>query len=288
MSELASRLEPYKLRSRRYRKQALKALETGDLAQAAQDFERSRQAIREALDYLEDLGAPDLRTPEPASEGDAEIAKQLADCWGVLGGIYRAEGDDQLRHAKQAYDTGFTYEGCKRFNLPSSYNRVNRLVVRILETPGLLVEPLPLVMDVSEAERKTMPALLAEAEEEIDRQLRNRLREDDRAWAYADLAMVRLLGGLKDVDYALGNLDENCKNDSYPYESTLKVIRELLQRELPIREQILAFGEHLREKLPPDLRGEPLGTAMRNAASPASTEAGIASEIGSTQKHRTR
>jgi len=261
MSELASRLEPYKLRSRRYRKLALQALETKDSAQAAQDFARSRHAIREALDYLEDLGAPDLKTPEPASEGDAEIAKQLADCWGVLGGIYRTEGGDQLRHAKEAYDKGFTYEGCRRFNLPSTYNRVNRLVVRILEMPGLLVEPLPLVMDVPEKERKTMPALLAEAEEEIDRQLRNRLRESDRAWAYADLAMVRLLGGLGRVGLALDQLDESSRNDTYPYESTLKVIRELLQRELPIREEIIAFGEHLREKLPPGLQGEPLGAA---------------------------
>lgn len=261
MSELASRLEPYKLRSRRYRKQALHSLETGDPAQAAQNFAMSRRAIREALAYLEDLGAPDLRTPEPASEGDVEIAKQLADCWGVLGGIYRAEGGDQLRDAKEAYDNGFTYERCRRFNLPSTYNRVNRLVVRILETPRLLFEPLPLVTDVPEAERKTMPSLLGEAEEEIDRQLRNRLREDDRAWAYADLAMVRLLGGLKGVDLALEKLDESSRNDTYPYESTLKVIRELLQRELPIRKEIIAFGEHLREKLPPGLQGEPLGAA---------------------------
>jgi hypothetical protein len=255
MSDMTKELEPYKLRSRRHRNRAIKALEDDLAEQAAVEFKRSREAMNQAIQYLQELGAPDLESEKQASEGEIAVAEQLADCWGILGGVCRAQGD--LEGAKEAYDNGYTYESSKRFNILNTYNRVNRLVVRILQTPELLCDPSP-VTDIAETDKKTMSELLRETAEEIERQLRE--GRQDRAWALADLAMVRLLGGLDGVDITLSALDEGSANDPFPYHSTLKVIRELAQRELPMRDKLVAVGERLRQKLPQTMQGEPLAS----------------------------
>lgn len=255
MSDLSNELESYKVRSRRQRNKALKALEDKDTAQAAREFEKSREVINAALRYLQDLGAPDPKAEGLTSEGEIAIAEQLVDCWGILGGVYRAQGN--LGGAKDAYDDGYKYESSKRFNILNTYNRVNRLVVRILQNPELLSDPPPVLADIEERE-KTMPELLGETADEIERQLRE--GRQDRAWALADLAMVRLLGGLNGVDAALNSLDESSANDPFPYHSTLKVIRELVQRQLPMQDKLIAVGERLRQKLPQTMQGEPLAS----------------------------
>ena len=254
MSTLARDLESYKLDSRDYRNQGLKALKDGSPERAAAEFERAAVVMREAIRYLGELGQPDPAAGAPPTEGEAEVAKELADCWGILGGVYRAQGD--LANASAAYDRGFAYESGRRFNILSSYNLVNRLVVRILQRPGLLSAPPPPVGDVAGALAKTMPELLREAAVEIERQIRDGRK--DRTWAQADLVMVRLLGGLEGVDAALAALEDATTNDPFPTHSMLKVIRELAQKDLPRKDQLLAVGERLRERLPESMRGEPL------------------------------
>ncbi len=252
MSDLKNELEPLKRRSRYHRNEALEALKEGDTKQATEEFESSREAIREAIRRLQDLGAPDLSSPKRASEAEITIAEQLADCFGILGGVYRSKGD--LREARNAYDEGNKYESSNRFNVLNTYNRVNRLVVRILENPDLLSDSSPPVMDIEGA--PTMRQLLKETDEEIERQLREGRR--DRAWALADLAMVRLLGGLPNFELALNDLDESSANDPFPYSSMLKVIRELIDRRLPMDNELTIAGERLRAKLPETMRGESL------------------------------
>jgi hypothetical protein len=253
MSDLPNELEPYKLRSRRHRNKAIKALEDDVAEQAAREFRKSREAMTEALQYLQDLGAPDPNSGKRASEGEIAIAEQLADCWGILGGVCRAQGD--LVSAKDAYDNGYKYESSRRFNILNTYNRVNRLVVRILQNPELLSDPQPLVTDLSEP-KKTMHDLLCETAEEIERQLRE--GRPDRAWALADLVMVRLLACLDGVDIALDALDKCSENDPFPYHSTLKVIRELAGKGLAMKEKLIAVGKHLRQKLPQTMQGDSL------------------------------
>jgi hypothetical protein len=70
--------------------------------------------------------------------------------------------------------------------------------------------------------------------------------------------MVRALGGLAGVESALSALDDSSANDPFPYHSTLKVIRELLQMKVPVRDALVAVGEHFRQRLPEAMRGEPL------------------------------
>lgn len=260
MSDLVSHVESYKLRSRRLRNKALKTLEDGDAGQAAAEFRESVRVMEDALEYLNEMGAPDPELGESASEGEAEVAEQLADCWGIIGGVYRAQG--RLADAKEAYDKGYVFESSRRFDILNTYNRVNRLVVRILQRPELLSDPPPAVADIPGHEGRTMPSLLSETAEEIERQLGK--GREDRTWALADLAMVRLLGGLDGAAAALKALDESSINDPFPYHSMLKVVRELAEVRLPIADKLVEVGEHLREKLPDSMRGKPLEHAPAN------------------------
>lgn len=261
MSDLTNELEPLKRRSRYHRNEALEALKEGDTEQAAEEFESSREAIRDALHRLQDLGTPDLSSLKRASEAEITIAEQLADCWGILGGVYRSQGN--LDEARNAYDKGYEYESNTRFNVLSTYNRVNRLVVRILQNPDLLSDSSPQVVDIEEP--ATMRHLLRKTDEEIERQLREGRR--DRAWALADLAMVRLLGSLQNFDLALNALDESSANDPFPYASMLKVIRELIDRRLPMQDELIVAGERLRARLPQTLQGESLASVSVPALS---------------------
>jgi tetratricopeptide (TPR) repeat protein len=252
MSNAAAVAEPFKLEAQRHRKNALKAQASGDHALAAREFELAVAPLREAIHRLESIGAPDPDAPGPASEGEREIALQLADCWGMLGGVYRTAGD--LHAAREAYDSGARYESSPRFNILNTYNQVNRLVVRVLHRPALLADPAPPVDGLPGGE--SLPELLARAAAEIDRQLN--AKREDKAWALADLMMVRVLGGLEGAEEALAELDTNV-SDVFPYQSALKVIRELVDRELPMRDHLVRIGELLRYRLPAHLRGEPVG-----------------------------
>lgn len=258
MSDLKTLLESLKKRSGYHRVQGLEALKKGQSDRAKRSFDAARAAITEAIEKAENLGVPDPQSTKPASEAEIMIAKELADCWGILGGVYRAEGLDSLSKGIEAYDKGYIYESSGRFHILSSYNRVNRLVVRILKDPGLLSVPPPVVEDINEPIKKTMPKLLSEADIEIEQQLR--AGRPDREWALADLAMVRILGGLPEVKVqsALTDFDKSAENNLYPYDSMLKVIRELVDRNLPMQQLLIDTGERLRAKLPPNLRGEPL------------------------------
>jgi hypothetical protein len=80
-------------------------------------------------------------------EWRARIADELADCWGNLGGVERRwafelAGDPPLRlehldRSIAAYDEGYHYEQMDP-RRRSTYNRLNRLIVRLLRNPQIL------------------------------------------------------------------------------------------------------------------------------------------------------
>lgn len=255
-STLAGRMEPFKRRSRRFRNHAIGA-RARDSQAAGEHFAMAAETLQEAIDYLRGLGDPDPHARPAASESEVEIAAQLADCWGMLGGVYRAEG--KLPLAREAYDAGAVYESSRRFGILNTYNQVNRLIVRIMERPELLSPAAPPVTDLPGTPAAPMHQLLHQTTEEIERQLRE--GRMDRPWALADLVMVRLLGGQEGVDQALAALDESSANDFFPYESTLRVIRELAAKRLSVHDRLIALGEQLQRRLPEHLRGEPLQPA---------------------------
>ena len=256
MNDLKRVLDAFKRRSRYHRDAALEARKDKNSTLEDEEFNAAIAAINEAIESLQALGVPDPQSTERASEAEIVIANQMADCRGILGGIYRAQGRHSWSNAIAEYDKGYIYESSTRFNILSTYNRVNRLVLRILKDPKLLSDPAPIVENIEGSFSQTMPELLSETDNEIERQLRN--GRTDRVWALADLAMVRLLGNSPNVDVALDDFDKSAGNDVFPYESMLKVIRELVAQKLPMQSNLISVGERLRAKLPLSLQGKPL------------------------------
>lgn len=115
-------------------------------------------------------------------------ATELADLYGMLGGVLRAKND--LVASAQAYDAGFELE--QKFNMPSTYNRFNRLMARVQLCPGALTDPgllrayeaLPYV-DVSQ--------LLTELEATLHHDVIGPRSTD--YWAAGDLVVVAALNG---------------------------------------------------------------------------------------------
>jgi hypothetical protein len=151
-----------------------------------------RQAIAIAREELEQGGS---------AEHAAQMAAEMSDCLGLVGGVERrlaeaAQGDDEraqhLNAAIRAYDEGHAYESDPRYGIVNSYNLVNRLVLRLLlaaqtPDPG---DTLPGTTDVGGLD-------LAEQMEQAAGTIRRQLagpRHGD-CWALADLALIEVLSG---------------------------------------------------------------------------------------------
>ena len=75
-----------------------------------------------------------------------ELTKELADCYGMAGGVERRwgleAGDvERRKHLSAsciAYDEGYRYEWDPKYGTPATYNLVNRLTSRLLIEPRLL------------------------------------------------------------------------------------------------------------------------------------------------------
>jgi len=72
----------------------------------------------------------------------------------------------------------------------------------------------------------------------------------DRAWALADLTLLRVLRRKGRVNDVMGALFEETKSDFFPVQSLLEVIDDLteLQPKLEVHEELLATAEKLRKK----------------------------------------
>ena len=66
------------------------------------------------------------------------MAVQLADCYGMKGGIFRHAKDFNASVA--CYDLGYLYESCRRFEIINSYNLLNRLLSHLMLEPQALTD----------------------------------------------------------------------------------------------------------------------------------------------------
>jgi hypothetical protein len=205
--------------------------------------DRGLRRYPRAVELLHDaiqLGKADLDAIEPgkadpagssATEVQAQLAVELADCHGLLGGVERRwalEGpaEDRAAHllaSISAYDDGCKLEADERHGIVNSYNRVNRLLVRLLLQPELLgsrgtvdlgggTDPL----DVREELAATATA--------IADQLAGPRRGDH--WAMADLALIQVLLDQADAVTAYARFNAASPPD-YVYTSVLAGLRPL-------------------------------------------------------------
>jgi hypothetical protein len=194
-------------------------------------YDRAAAFVREAITLAnKDLAIPELRS---------KLASELADCYGLLGGIERrwalvsnAQADhraDHMRKSVLAYDEAWDFESGD-YGVSSSYGMVNRLASRILADPQGLSSGY--VTDLGEGiDPLEVRAELEKAREAIE----NSKRSD--YWAAADLALVKLLLGAGDPAGTYAAFNEKSP-PAYAYNSALDLLRPLSQIGLPVKDAL--------------------------------------------------
>jgi|HubBroStandDraft_3_1064219.scaffolds.fasta_scaffold267943_2 hypothetical protein len=203
---------------------ALKA--SAKSARDDQDWDGATSDLREAIRILR------AREREALSPLPAPLGSQLADTFGLMGGIERKwglllSGQEREQHLKtslEAYDEGFAYEEGLRAGEANTYNRVNRLVGRVLLDPDVLKE-----------NGRAVPEIfgeLGEAEEILTKQIGSVRQKDP--WAYCDLGTVRLLLGTPDALRTFQELDR-LHPPAFVYDSTLATLQPLYKVAADVR-----------------------------------------------------
>jgi len=157
-------------RAKRDKEEAKDHRDNGDITAAVTVLEETVKAL-DASPL-----AAELETATAPSKPMRELAAQLADCLGMLGGNYRRLG--RLKEAQTAFERGRVYEESPSLEVMSSYNLVNAITL-----------PIESDAEAWEAQRP----FIEKAVVALSRQVRGERRSD--RWAWADLAQCQLLLG---------------------------------------------------------------------------------------------
>jgi hypothetical protein len=190
-------------------------------AKTARDNGEWQAAIGDLQDVISLLKAQmtDASSPRPSW-----LRSELADTYGLIGGIEKRwgltlDGQERRQHLEAslaAYDEGFEYEENLQRNEENTYNRVNRLVGRVLLDPG--------VLEKDEGGGPKISRELEEAETILTGQIQSVRQKDP--WAYCDLGTIRLLRGEQDALRTFRNVDR-LRPPAFVYESTLNTLEPL-------------------------------------------------------------
>jgi hypothetical protein len=205
-------------------------------AKNRRDLDRYDRAAGFVQDAIA-LATSELRT----LEFRAKMASELADCYGLLGGIERRWAlvanasekhvGEHLRKSVAAYDAAWSYESGD-YGVSSSYGMVNRLVTRVLADTNALTEGY--VTNLGEGIEPVAVGLeLERACEKIEASK----RAESDYWAAADLALVQLLLGRGDPAGAYSKFIEKSPPD-YALNSALDVLGPLSDRNLAVKEDL--------------------------------------------------
>jgi hypothetical protein len=178
------------------------------------------------------------------------LGSELADCYGLLGGVERRwamqerphsdERRQHLRDSVDAYDRGFVYEDDPALALQTTYNAVNRLTGRLLLDPGLLA-PGALATGADGQRFALGPTL-----ESVALKLEKLGRDD--YWCQADLALIALLLQKKSVAAVYASFDAKHPPD-FAYESAIAGLTPLIEVGVSVAPQLEQAREHLQQRL---------------------------------------
>jgi hypothetical protein len=195
-------------------------------AKNRRDLQRYERAAHFA-DQAIALARKELQA-ESGANYKAQLASELADSYGLLGGIERrwavaeAEAAARREHYQasvRAYDQGYEVESDPRYGLVNSYCLLNRLIGRVLLNPELLASP-------AQADAGGGgPELVAELEragKHIEQQLATDRYGD--YWVIADQALINLLLGRADARAAYAPFKAQLPPD-FAYKSVLETLR---------------------------------------------------------------
>jgi tetratricopeptide (TPR) repeat protein len=170
------------------------------------DYTESKAILGEAISLL----VGELKSVEEGIGNDelsSTRAHELADCYGMLGGVCRRE--ENFGEAVKWYDKGRDYEKNKSYDIQNSYNMTNSVAVRILQ------------------DAKSLEAQKGEIDETIkilEHQVHGPRR--DQSWAWADLGLLYLLRNrTAEAAAAYENFRKNGARASY--DSTISVLNDV-------------------------------------------------------------
>lgn len=192
------------------------------------------ETISSPIGIMEEL----LEKGGKLSESDqAAVCGELADCYGIQGGIYRrmglAHADLTVRKEKlllsyESYDEGYKFE--KLSHKPVSYNMLNRLVSRVFFEP----EWLGTGPEANSDEAHFLKQELQESAAEIENQLR---KGRDDIWCVADLGLNKILLKAENPKSAFSRFVEENPGKS-EYNSLLIVLQPLSELAIEPQENI--------------------------------------------------
>jgi hypothetical protein len=215
---------------------ALKA--SAKSARADEDWEFAIDELDRAVELLVD------QLPGAMGRVRTELASELADSYGMIGGIERRwglslDGTERQQHLEDsvdAYDRGFSHEQDLDPHVASTYNRINRLVGRVLLNPHVLD-------DDDDSKMPHVRAELDKAHEILVEQLRSAREKDP--WGYCDLALIRLLLGAPDALSTYYEL-ERLRPPKFVYESALATLEPLSEVASDLRTDLPSAVAHLQ------------------------------------------
>jgi hypothetical protein len=169
------------------------------------NWPKAEQSLRDAIPLLKaELEALESTFPS-GSESTKAVAAQLADCLGSRGGILRRMGRDA--DALDSYRQGKDLEVNEDYQIESTYNRVQWIVLRILSNPAVLDDP---------AEEKATTDLAS---------LRRRQAVDP--WAWADVLLLAVLSDNNSLASEAFNAIDRPSTIGDVYDSGLRVFEQL-------------------------------------------------------------
>jgi hypothetical protein len=195
-------------------------------------YDRAAALLKQAIG----LASNEFETTTNLPDRRATLASELADCWGILGGVERrwaldpssdpAQRTAHLQQSIAAYDKGYRYESDPLLSsAPKTYNRLNRLIVR------LLLNPARLTANGNAADQELSGTLNVRSElEAIAAQIME--QGIDSVWTAADWALLYVLLGRQDAASAYANFEKKDPPD-FACQSALDVITPLAAANLP-------------------------------------------------------
>ena len=167
-----------------------------------------------------------LEAAPRASKPMRDVATQLADLLGMLGGNYRRLG--QRDQAQACFERGSQLEASPLFEVMSSYNLVNAITLPIESDSQALM-----------AQREKLARAVAAIEKQVAGERRN-----DR-WAWADLAQCQLL--LDRLDDALRSYARvRSLGDDDTFTSVIRVLERLREAVPALEARVEAAVKVLR------------------------------------------
>jgi len=213
-------------------------------AKSARDDENWSEAVIDLRDAVDLLRTRIGKVPASLTN---RFTSELADVLGIMGGVekrwgLKLEGEQRRQHLEAsltAYEEGFKYEQGLPPQEANTYNRVNRLVGRVLLNSHVLQDGGSVQTEFSKE--------LREAAEILAEEIRSSRQKDP--WAYCDLATIQLLRGEPDAFSILRELDR-LRPPYFVYESTLSTMEPLCEAAAELRPDLIQAVAQLRRSVP--------------------------------------